>query len=194
MSETQTTPEEVKSLKKLDDLYSLFKEDFPSEAYSSDMSRGFALTSLKAQYIIERLNETVGFNNWRLDGDYKEIEDKETGDFQGVLFQGKLVLFLTEYYKDGDANNVHQVPTVGYHEAFTVDKKSGNKKYKLYGDVYKSARTDALSKAASYLGIGNDMFKGKVSTTGEVKTSKSSPTKKPSSFQGKKPSKKASDF
>jgi hypothetical protein len=196
MSETtQTEPQN-----KLADLYAKFKADFPKEAYSSDRSRGFALTSLKAQYIIERLNESVGFCNWRLDGKYQEIKDSE-GELQGVLFEGHLVLFLKDFFSvDGNDAPQHIVPTIGYHEAFTTDNK-GNKKFKLIGDVYKGARTDALSKGCSYLGIGNDMFKGKVSTDGVVagskpaakSTVKKTTTKKPETFQGKKPN-KPSDF
>lgn len=187
---------EQQELKSVEDLYNAFKADFPKEAYSSDRSRGFALTSLKAQYIIERLNESIGFSNWRLDGKYREVRDDETNELQGVLFEGHLVLFLGDYkLLSGGEPAQHIVPTIGYHEAYTLDGK-GNKKFKLIGDVYKGARTDALSKGSSYLGIGNDMFKGKVSTTGDVAGAKKETKKdveKPSSFQGKKP-KKASDF
>ena len=179
---------EEKEKKSLDELYAKFKADFPAEAYSSDRSRGFALTSLKAQYIIERLNESIGFSNWRLDGKYREIRDDETNELQGVLFEGHLVLFLGDYMdlSNGDIAQ-HIVPTIGYHEAYTLDQK-GNKKPKLIGDVYKGARTDALSKGSSYLGIGNDMFKGKVSTSGAVSgRDDKKEVKKPSSFKGKKP-------
>ena len=36
------------------------KAPFPSEALSSDTSRGFELTSIKAAFVIERLNEVFG--------------------------------------------------------------------------------------------------------------------------------------
>ena len=49
----------------------------------------------------------------------------------------------------------HSVDAIGFSE---------NKKN--IGDAYKGARTDALSKAASYLGLGNDMFKGMISPPG----------------------------
>ena len=36
------------------------KAPFPPESLSSDTSRGFELTSIKAAYVIERLNEVFG--------------------------------------------------------------------------------------------------------------------------------------
>ena len=36
------------------------KAPFPLEALSSDFSRGFELTSIKAAYVIERLNKVLG--------------------------------------------------------------------------------------------------------------------------------------
>jgi hypothetical protein len=36
------------------------KAPFPAEAFSTDDSRGFELTSIKAAFIIERLNEVFG--------------------------------------------------------------------------------------------------------------------------------------
>ena len=115
-------------------LYEQLKADFPPEAYTVDSSRGFNLTSLKAQYLVERLNEVMGIGGWSHTGEYKEISG-------GVLYFGKLTLFV----EDKEASHY----SVGYKEY----KKN-------IGDAYKSAKTESLSKAASYFGIGNDMFKG----------------------------------
>jgi hypothetical protein len=43
------------------------KSPFPSEALSADTSRGFELTSIKAAYVIERLNDVFGLcgTGWR---------------------------------------------------------------------------------------------------------------------------------
>jgi hypothetical protein len=40
---------------------------FPAEALSADTSRGFELTSIKAAYVVERLNEVFGLcgSGWR---------------------------------------------------------------------------------------------------------------------------------
>jgi hypothetical protein len=140
-------------------LYDKLVEEFPTEAYQVDSSRGFNLTSLKAQFVRERLNTVFGFNGWRFTGEFKDLEDN------GVLFFGKLSVKVGE--------NDHTVEGVGY---------SGKKKN--LGDVYKSANTDALSKAASNLGIGNSVYKGMISAD-SVKTANKTtkaPPQKRSSF------------
>lgn len=131
-------------------VYEKLSAPFPAEAYSEDKSRGFALTSLKSQYAVERLNETVGIAGWAMKGEFTETD-------KGILYLGNLNLLV-------DGNIIHSVEAIGY---------SDNKKN--VGDTYKSARTDALSKASSYVGLGNEMFKGNVSTSG--KASKSAPSK-----------------
>jgi len=161
----------------LKEMYEKFKAPFPPEAYQADTSRGFELTTVKAQYVVERLNDVMNFHNWRIEGKY---DKQENGS---VLFEGQLVLFLGDYLGTaGRDSAVHIIPTVGY-----SDKK------KNIGDAYKGARTDALSKAASYLGIANDVFKGLVGTGGTKKATKAT-NKKPASFQGKKATKVSGDF
>jgi hypothetical protein len=103
---------------------------------TKDTSRGFELTSIKAQYIVERLNEVLGITGWRMKGEFNSVDG-------GMLYIGKLEIKITDM--------IHEIEAIGY---------SGNKKNP--GDTYKSARTDALSKAASYLGVGNSVFKGNV--------------------------------
>ena len=48
------------------------KAPFPPEVLSSDTSRGFELTSIKAAFVIERLNEVFGRCGvgWLHDGEY----------------------------------------------------------------------------------------------------------------------------
>lgn len=119
------------------DLFDKLRAPFTKDAYSADTSRGFALTSLKAQYVLERLNEVLGFMNWSHGGEY-EVQDDGS-----VLFKGALVVNL-----DGRTNKFFGV-------GFSAKKKN-------IGDAYKSAKTDSLSKCASQVGVGNDAFKGLV--------------------------------
>ena len=126
-------------MKNWDDIYKKFKQNFSSEALTKDESRGFTLTSIKAQYIVERLNDTVGVNNWEFTGKFEKTTD-------GVLFFGNLTIY-------GKGTEEERSTKEG--EGFSKNKKNT-------GDTYKSARTDALSKAASYFGIGNEVFKGNV--------------------------------
>jgi len=117
------------------EIYDRLKAEFPKEALSKDTSRGFELTSVKAQYIIERLNEVLGIGGWQLKGEFTDHPN-------GVLYFGNLHIMLP--------NDVcHTVEAIGF---------CGKKKN--IGDMYKSARTDALSKAASQVGVANSVFKG----------------------------------
>lgn len=151
--------------------YKRLTTPFPDEALSVDSSRGFNLTSVKAQYVVERMNETFGMDGWTFTGEYQKEDN-------GVLYFGELAVRVggeTVVFTSDDGTQAetyeplwHTVEGVGY---------SDNKRN--IGDTYKSARTDALSKAASMLGVANDVFKGKVAppTVGSGKSYKSSAVK-----------------
>lgn len=127
--------------KDFENIYKELSKPFPKEAHSQDISRSknFPLTSIKAQWVVERLNTVLGFSGWSMSGDFENLGD-------GVIYRGTLEVL-----------NIHKVEAIGYADLKT---QKGNKKN--IGDVYKSARTDALSKAASWIGVGNDVFKGNV--------------------------------
>ena len=120
------------------DLYNKLTAAFPRDAFSTDSSRGFDLTSVKAQYIVERLNETFGFDRWSMKGEYERLPD-------GVLFIGDLIIAL-----DDCEHTVYSMAGWG------KLRKAG------WGDAYKGAKTDALGKACSMIGIANSVFKGQV--------------------------------
>jgi hypothetical protein len=141
------------------EIYEALKAEFPKEAYSKDTSRGFELTSLKSQYAKERLNEVLGINGWQMNGQYSVLEDKS------VLYTGTLVISFVD---EGNPRSndkgivIHAIEAIGHFQS----KKN-------MGDVYKGAATDAMSKAASSIGLGNEMFKGNInlSTVGDTKSS-----------------------
>jgi len=120
------------------EIYKKLAADFPREAMTADKSRGFALTSIKAQYVTERLNDVLGFMNWTHGGEFQRVDE-------GVLYLGTLVITV-----DGRQNRQF---APGF--AKITDGKN-------LGDAYKSAKTDSLSKAASLIGVGNSVFKGMV--------------------------------
>lgn len=122
-------------------VYAALAAEFPKEAMSTDKSRGFALTSIKAQYVTERLNDVLGFMNWTHGGEFQRVDE-------GVLYLGTLVVTV-----DGHRN---QQFAPGF--AKITDGKN-------LGDAYKSAKTDSLSKAASLIGVGNSVFKGLIDAT-----------------------------
>jgi len=172
----------VKKLKTVDQAYQELLEAFGEEALSTDNSRGFDLTSVKAQYIVERLNNVCGVNGWRLEGSWQPQEEG------GVLYLGRLSIFFDRFCErpEGFTDTLnHYVETVG----FSVDKKN-------LGDAYKGARTDALSKGAATLGVANEVFKGNVKPPSKTKpavkavaspavAAKPADVKKPASFANK---------
>ena len=148
MTEDQIIAQEIAKLQSLNaghgeqvqvnekSFYEDLAADFGPEACTKDSSRGFDLTSVKAQYVVERLNEVVGVMNWSFGGEYEKTDD-------GVLFMGALIINV-----NGKSNR-HFAP------GFSKNKKN-------IGDTYKSANTDSLSKCASKFGIANAVFKGLV--------------------------------
>jgi hypothetical protein len=81
--------------------------------------------------VVERLNEVFGLNGWRVVNEVVE---------NGRMVVVKGALKIPKY-------NVH------------IEQYGGNDNPDR-GDAYKGACTDALSKCASYLGIGMDVYKG----------------------------------
>jgi len=126
------------------EVYKALSAPFPEDAYMKDSSRGFDLTSVKAQYIVERLNESLGVMNWTFGGEFKETEN-------GVLYMGALVITI-----NGKQNRQ-------FAPGYAANKKN-------LGDTYKSAHTDSLSKCSSKFGIANDVFKGLVTPPGAKTT------------------------
>ena len=105
----------------------------PPEAVSPHPTKKF-LSSIKSIYVTERLNEVFGVGSWKLFTEFIEKVDK--------MVVVKATFRIPEYNVD--------------FECF-----GGNDNSDL-GDAYKGATTDALTKIASWLGIGREVFKGEV--------------------------------
>src|SRR5262252_2680519 len=106
------------------------REPLPPEAVSPNPQRP-GLSVIKVIYVVERLNEVFGLNGWRVVNEVVE---------NGRMVVVKGALKIPKY-------NIH------------VEQYGGNDNPDR-GDAYKGACTDALSKCASYLGIGMDVYKG----------------------------------
>lgn len=136
MNTTCTNPENVKKVI-TPEIREQLRKPFPPEAITSIASKKF-LSTLKQIYITERLNDVFGIGRWTM----KTIVIKDNEKY--VLMKGRLEIF------DYDCVVPEQYgghPTVGINTEIA--------------DGYKSAVTDCLSKSASYLEIGIDVFKGK---------------------------------
>lgn len=109
----------------------LLKKPLPKEAVSKHPTKTY-LSSIKAIYVVERLNEVFGIGNWHLDSTY-------------VNTTGKMVVVQSTFTAP-DYN-------------IRLQSYGGNDNTDL-GDAYKGATTDALTKIGSMLEIGMSVFKG----------------------------------
>lgn len=92
------------------------------------------LTMIKPIYVIERLNTVFGIGGWQT--------QTCPIDKEGQSVVCKTTLSVSAY-------NI-------YHESY------GSCSNKDIGFAYKGAETDAINKIGSFLGIGTDVYKGKV--------------------------------
>jgi hypothetical protein len=120
------------------DQIALLKRPLPSEAIKPHPTKTY-LSSIKAIYVVERLNEVFGLGGWFATNEV-------------VKEEGKWVVIKTTF----------NAPEYGI---VIPDIFGGNDNADL-GDAYKGACTDALTKIGSYLYIGMDVYKGK--KAGEV--------------------------
>lgn len=125
----------------------LLKKPLPVEAVKPHPTKTF-LSSIKAIYVIERMNDVFGVGAWTT-----KVEHITTTEKSMVVVK---VTF--------------EVPKYGiYYECYGGNDNGGeNSKNFDLGDAYKGATTDAITKIGSYLGIGIDVFKG-LNTNEQIK-------------------------
>ena len=142
---------------------------FPSESLKPDMSRGFELTSIKAAYVIERLNDVFGLCGvgWRyVHAPFEDLimADRRTEVLTEVALQYRVsddeqrgcspVEWRDGWRLDHDRNRMWSEPL------YAVGGHCLGQGSVPYTDARKSAVTNGLTKAASMLGIGHEVFKG----------------------------------
>jgi hypothetical protein len=113
-----------------EDVMAKLKEPLPREAVSPNPQKP-GLSAIKVIYVVERLNDVFGLNGWHVDNKVVEA---------GRMVVVRATLSVPRY-------------------AIAIEQFGGNDNPDR-GDAYKGACTDALSKCASYLGIGMDVYKG----------------------------------
>lgn len=152
-----------------DELYGQLKESFPDKAYSADSSRGFQLTSLKAAYVTERLNDVFGLCGigWRYV--YSPIRSETIGGRDEQIVHVALQFRVED---DGIgpvywSHNENQWGFIGDVDCwsepiFAVGGNSVGKGSIPVTDAMKSAVTNGIGKAASMIGVGHEMFRGEI--------------------------------
>jgi len=134
----KTNKKQTKNNLITNEIYKQLSKPVPDEAIQQHPTKTY-LSTIKAIYVAERLNDVFGVGRWTLK--HKIIKETENE----VLMKGRLILL------DYDC----KIPV-----QYGSGKITG--KGKDLADGYKSAVTDILSKTASYIGVGIDVFKGKV--------------------------------
>jgi len=118
------------------------RKPLPSEAISQHPTKTF-LSSIKAIYVLERLNDVFGVGTWTtkvIKINESNVKPRSDG-FIPIMVVVKLIFEIPEYGI--------------YYESY------GGNDNEDRGDAYKGAVTDALTKIGSFLEIGIDVFKGK---------------------------------
>lgn len=159
-------------------IFRLLSEPMPQEALNEDNSRGFVLTSIKAGFILERLNLSFGLlgYGWRYVHSPHHIET--AGGKDEVLVEVALQWRLTDaeagcppiYWGRSDLTDsmvsddwymaIYQ-PSVWSEPVFANGGAAANRTGSTpLNDAYRSAVTNGITKAAARLGVGNEIFKG----------------------------------
>lgn len=112
----------------------------PAEAISQHPTKPY-LSTINAIYVVDRLNDVLGLGNWRVKNTIIEADQHNKMVLVKAEFTAKIVA-------DGTESEI-------YIESF------GGNDNQDRGDAYKGACTDALTKIASYLGVGSHVWKDK---------------------------------
>lgn len=125
-----------------EDMRKKLNAPLPAEAVKPHPTKTY-LSSIKAIYVTERLNDVFGIGAWTLKTEL--ITSTEKG-----MIVVKVTLTIPEYGV--------------YYESFGGNDNGGeaSKNFDL-GDAYKGATTDAITKICSYMEIGIAVFKGQKS-------------------------------
>lgn len=110
----------------------------PGQAIKKHPTKDY-LSTVNSAFIIERLNDVFGEDGWK--AEYRVVE----GDVNHAMV---VVECRLSCRPTGEIN-------------FTIQRQTfGGNDNKDRGDAYKGACTDALTKAASQIGIAQDVYKG----------------------------------
>lgn len=122
----------------------LIKKPLPPEAVKPHPTKTY-LSSIKAIYVTERLNDVFWVWSWQLK------TQLETNAWKGMIVV-KVTMEIPEYWI--------------YYESFGWNDNGWDtsKNFDLW-DAYKWATTDAITKICSYIWIWIDVFKWKKDTT-----------------------------
>ena len=135
----------VNNLSKLNEVYRELIQPLPDEAIErapkEKTRKGYDTTGYQYQYLVERLNEVVGIENWYMTNEVvKEIE----GQFNNGAPSYEITVRTT-------------VVVMG------VSKTAGGgHKSSCYADAFKGAITNGFKKTVALFGLGQEAYKGMI--------------------------------
>lgn len=162
------------------DVFHLLSEPLPVEALSLDESRGFPLTSIKAGFVLERLQEVFGLlgYGWRyaVGPHWREVGDKGEEILVEVAIQWRVTDDVDQarysppayWLKQWDPQTAALMegwefgpgPAVWSEPVFAKGGSSARRKGSTpLTDAHRSAVTNALTKGAGRMGIGQEVYK-----------------------------------
>jgi hypothetical protein len=154
-----------------DEIRNKLRTPLPKEAIKPHPTKNY-LSTIKAIYVTERLNDVFGINGWSINTEMIHWFDKVKKNSKGVEYTEFTTLAKTTII----------VPEYGIrHECI-----AGSSNEDL-GDAAKGATTDAITKIGSYLEIGIDVFKGLGSNDAPKTTNKTVPNKPAAANPAKAP-------
>lgn len=128
----------------------LLDEPLPAEAITPHPKLK-NMSSIKAIYVTERLNTVFGVGAWKIKTDVVSEKNYTQTTKNGPKSKTMVVCKTTL-----------EIPEFGiYYECF------GGNDNDDYGDAFKGATTDAITKIGSYLGIGADVWKNNPNTSAD---------------------------
>jgi hypothetical protein len=139
------------------------RESLPPEALKKHPTKEY-LTSIKAIFVTERLNEVFGIGSWQIRTDLlKPVDEVEKTSSKGRTYKEytsllKTTLSIPEY-------NI-------YYECIAGSSNDDE------GDSTKGSVTDSITKICSWMEIGIDVYKNKKEDSGASPSAPSHPTPK----------------
>ena len=134
-------------------IYQQLAAPFPEEAVERTdgrvTGRGYSTTGLKYQYVVNRMNETLGLGGWRV---HRTIRTKATTTAKGRPAYESVAEVTIELgtWIDGQFIAWADAVADGGHT-------SGNE-----ADSIKGAHTNAIKKCCAFFGCGKDAYQGSI--------------------------------
>jgi hypothetical protein len=136
---------------KLDQLYKDLTAPFNPEAVQradTKATKGYDMTGIGYQYIVNRLNEVLGLSHWHYQIDDVRVVESSVGDVKSYEVAVTLVLWVGNWVEGRFEPVAKRGPMPGSSRSTSL------------GDAYKGAVTNALKKCAALLGVGKEAYEG----------------------------------